>query len=646
MWSGQREFFLENEASTLTGLGSVFSLLGSRWSQGASFTDFHWKENGAISDRDVSVFIQSTDRPLLLLLYPSGMDSAESITSLQGLLTFLLPSKVRVLVIPSTLGEIEDELREYRGFVSEDGSFFLFVDDCVESAWEEHFSRYGAQGLRKELEQFLRNGGTVSLDTPKTDVRSLQVEEPFTFLASALLFPRFFALKETIIRSTALSFGLDRGDKVRPPTSGGGAGIPEDLWYRFILKTAASNLGGFWVFTRPPAMEETKFSSLTASLVKACIPLLAAFHTKIGLFSVASGAVTPVQEVPVGLGLVFSVRLTVAVGMLRFEGRVVVPLPLILAMSAKLGFRTQDPIGAFVFLNRSLFSRDRNRVLEDLILTYRLEGQNGASTVVQGVPFYSILSLCSDGDYRRLLQNFVVKKYRGDELAELLFYRQTVNSDGGLRRVIKPPQTFDIPRLVSHLPTLSRESFVAAMKEGVSSPTADSFLKRNEELFESLMGEIRSHSIVLGPRLSQLIQRCYVQFVYPRKRRRLDGMIAQDYPLASFRALPQRMYRAVVDLSDVKVLAASLLGHEKSIEEIEKWCSQGKMAALREEYGRLEGALRKGTLDPDEVCALRSTMAAKGKEVVARAKAEFNREIATVDIHVSGGKKNGYRKKG
>jgi hypothetical protein len=106
------------------------------------------------------------------------------------------------------------------------------------------------------------------------------------------------------------------------------------------------------------------------------------------------------------------------------------------------------------------------------------------------------------------------------------------------------------------------------------------------------------------------------------------------------------MYRAVVDLSDVKVLAASLLGHEKSIEEIEKWCSQGKMAALREEYGRLEGALRKGTLDPDEVCALRSTMAAKGKEVVARAKAEFNREIATVDIHVSGGKKNGYRKKG
>jgi len=38
-------------------------------------------------------------------------------------------------------------------------------------------------------------------------------------------------------------------------------------------------------------------------------------------------------------------------------------------------------------------------------------------------------------------------------------------------------------------------------------------------------------------------------------------------------------------------------------------------------------------------------MAAKGKDVVARAKAEFNREMATVDIHEGGEKKNGYRKK-
>ncbi len=652
MLSGLKDLFSGNEEPTLDGLGSIFSLLGSQWVTPVAFSDFHGmnsqgKEDGVPSNREVGAFIQSKDRPIVLFLYPPGMDTQEPFFSLRALLRVLFPGEVSAVVLRSTVGDMEDELREYRGFVSDDGSFFLFVDDPLEKAWQEHSSPQGADDLRKELEQLLVHGEPGLSNAPSTKARSIQIEEPLVSVAPALLFPRFFALKETIIRSTALSFGMEPLDLAGFPLSGGvsGNGTADELWYRLVLTTGSANLGGFWVFTRPPQMEQTGFASLTASLAQACVPFIVSFQQKLGLFPVRSGTVSRVTEVPTALGLVFALRLTVAVGMLRFEGRVLVPLPLILAISAKLGFQTKDPIGAFFFSNRALFTRQRNTLLGDLTLTYRLEGQNGSSTVVKAVPFYEILSLCSPGDYRRLLQNFIVKKYRGDELAELLFYRQTVSSDGGPRRLIRPPQTFDISRLVSYLPKLLRESFVAAMKEGVSSPTADIFLKRNEELFESLMGEIRSNSIVLGRRLSQLIQACYTQFVYPRKRKRLDGMIAQDYPLASFRALPPRLYRAVVDLSDVKVLAASVLGHESSLDEIARWCSQGKMAALREEYGRLEENLQRGSLDPDGVCALRSKMAAKGKEAVARAKAEFNREIATVDIHEGGGKKNGFREK-
>jgi hypothetical protein len=230
--------------------------------------------------------------------------------------------------------------------------------------------------------------------------------------------------------------------------------------------------------------------------------------------------------------------------------------------------------------------------------------------------------MLSESDFRRTAQNFLARRYHRDELAELFFYRKTITAEGAPKRVTVRPQAFDLGRFLGVLPETVRVAFIAAVKEGSSSATADDFILRNEGVYEAAIADLRRGGLALGYRARELLGDVYARYIYPRKRKRLDSMIEADYPFALLRSLPKRQFRAVVDGCDFLTIAAALVGRPEALEEIARWCSARKLENIRGELDRISALLDAGAADTDGLCSLRAAMAKKVDGIVERERRE------------------------
>jgi hypothetical protein len=439
----------------------------------------------------------------------------------------------------------------------------------------------------------------------------IPITEPWSACASRLIFPAAFSAGGAALRfvPTALGSGPLVGD----------AAADDCAWFRFAVKVpGGSPLGGYWRFGRPEGVDAARFAALAASVAKAALPALGAECAAFDLFPGAAAAAAPCDAPKFGSAAVFNLDGTVAVGSSRVPLRAYLPpsYPLALA-SAAAGPSGADAADAFFAASRALAPRLSGAALDALATEFAVDRRPGAPVAgpesVRFIPFHEALGFCSAGDYRVLVQNFLVRDFGGSALAELLYYRRTVEAEGGPKRVLVRPHAFDAAAFAAVLPGPVRDDFVSAVNEGVSSATAEDFIRRNEAVWEAAAHDLRRGALAPTPDIGQLVEAVYVRYAYPRKRRRLDAMIERDFPFAALASLPPRAFRAAVDRSDARTIAAAAVGGSAGLDPVARWCSRGKLRSARYELDRFAALLAEGSADPDELCSLRAAMLKKAK---------------------------------
>lgn len=443
----------------------------------------------------------------------------------------------------------------------------------------------------------------------RTERVDVPIDEPWSACASRLIFPAAFSAGASALRFVPAALGAG-------PLPAG-----DEAWFRFAVKAPglSAALGGYWRFGRPESVEAARFAALAASVAKAALPALGAEFAAFGLFPGAAAAAAPCEAPKFGAAAVFALDGTVAVGAARLPFRAVLPSSYTLSIASAAGCAAKDPAEAFFAASRALSPRLTGPALDVLATEFSLERPAASASgtkraeVVRFIPFHDALCFCSSADYRILVQNFLARAYRGGELAELFYYRRTVDAEGGPKRVLVRPYAFDAAEFAAALPASVREDFVSAVNEGVSSAAAEDFIRANEAAWEAAARELRRGALALGPETGRLVETVYVRYAYPRKRRRLDAMIEKDFPFAALGALPNRVFRAAVDRSDARSIAAAAVGGKSGLDPVSRWCSRRKLRYIRSELDLFSVGLEKGTADPDEICSLRAGLFKKAK---------------------------------
>lgn len=444
----------------------------------------------------------------------------------------------------------------------------------------------------------------------------IPITEPWSACASRLIFPAAFSAGGAALRFVPTALGSGP----LPADTAAAAAADDCAWFRFALKVpGGAALGGYWRFGRPEGVDAARFAALAASLAKAALPALGAECAALGLFPGAAAASAPCEAPRLGSAPVFTLDGTVAVGSSRVPLRAYLPpsYPLSLAAAAgasDAGAAGADAAEAFLAASRALAPCLSGAALDALATEFAVERRPGAGAEsVRFIPFHEALGFCSEGDYRILVQNFLVRDFGGSALAELLYYRRTVDAEGGPKRVLVRPHAFDAAAFAAVLPGPVRDDFVSAVNEGVSSATAEDFIRRNEAVWETAAHDLRRGVLALTPDIGQLVEAVYVRYAYPRKRRRLDAMIERDFPFAALASLPPRAFRTAVDRSDARTIAAAAVGSGAGLDPVSRWCSRGKLRSARYELDRFAALLAEGSADPDEICSLRAGMLKKAR---------------------------------
>lgn len=605
-------FFSGDKTGKLENFPDFVSLLTRSWNADFTFTGLEVAEGTPPPEGEARLLLRGSDRPAAVVVGPAGASSSlDALASLTAsALAFIEPGEglPRAVAVPAAA--VLPEQHDYRGFASEPRGWLLLFDDGVEAAFADLLESHSPRALAEAAQAAL------AAEAPPpagiADPR-ITVTDPWSACASRLLFPPAVAAGETAIRFTPRSYG--------PIRTGGEA--PYDAWFRFGVKTDSSPLGGFWAFRRPDSVPAERFPALAASVAKAAGSALsreyAAFSLP-GAASAAAGAESP----RLGAAPAFSLDGTVAVGAVLLETCIVVSPEYPLRLAALCGVSAPDAVNAMLAADRVLVARPGGDAMDGRALVFKPESARteDATSGAPFLPFYEFLGMLSDLDYRKVAQNFLPRLGRREELSELFYYRKTLTADGAPKRLVVRPQAFDLGRFASTLPEAVREGFLAGVRENVSAPTAGAFLLRNEEAYEAAMAELRRGTLDLGYRGRSLLVSAYRRYVYPRMRKRLDTMIEADTPFATLRVLPPRLFRAAVDASDSRTIAAALVGRGEAIADVAAWCSRRKLAGIREELVRFEELLGRGEADIDELCALRAALVKKAEAAQAREREE------------------------
>jgi len=408
-------------------------------------------------------------------------------------------------------------------------------------------------------------------------------------------------------------------------------------WRQFAVKAGAASFGGYWAFRPPQTVDSERFAAITASLAVSAVAAFPAEFARYGLADSVAAASKSVPAPKLGSSSIFHLEGKVAVGGNLFEAHVLAPFSYIKTLASLIGepaameMSAADPLASFRLLNDLLPSRERTPFLDALATSYRSDPVPGARALdgLLFVPFFEFLGLLSEDEFPRVVQGFFFRHCQKSELVKLLFYRKTVTSaDGAPKRVVIRPHGLDFPRLLAALPTSLAQRVSEQVKAGVSSPTTDDFLKRNEDAYTAALGEYRQGTLELGKPAAAALEYLFSRYVYSEKRKRLDAMIEKDFPMSALRAAPSFAARRAIDLSDFRVIAASLVGREQNATEIERWCSKRKMENVKEETRRLNALLDQSVADPDALCLLRSKLAKKAADAVKSQREERERELS------------------
>ena len=442
----------------------------------------------------------------------------------------------------------------------------------------------------------------------------ITVTDPCSARATRFLFPHALAAGETAIRFTPRSYGAAAPDTEEA----------FDAWFRFGIKTDASPLGGFWAFRRPDSVPAERFPALAASVAKAAGTALSSEFAAFSVPGVTASAAAGAEAPRLGAAPAFSLDGTVAVGAVLLETRILVSPEYPLRIAALCGLSAPDAVSAMLATDRFLSAATDGEPLDARALVFKPEQAQTASATagVPFLPFYELLGMLSVSDYRKVAQNFLPRLGLRDELPELFYYRRPLVAEGASKRVIVRPQAFDLGRFVSTLPEAVREGFLAGVRVNAAASSDYAFLVRNEEAYAAAMAELRRGTLDLGYRGRALLLSAYRRYVYPRMRQRLDAMIEADAPFATLRALPPRLFRAAVDASDSRTIAAAIVGRGEAIADVAAWCSRRKLAGIREELVRIEELLGRGEADIDELCALRAALVKKAEAAQEREREE------------------------
>jgi hypothetical protein len=607
--------FAGNKTGKIEDFSAFIAALAQRWNPACSFVESEAGDGGPRPESEARLLFLDSDRPTAVVLAPPGSSPAlDALTSyVRASLALLAPNQGAPHIVAASGASIVPEYRDYLLFASIPDGWILLFDDPVEEGFASLLESLGPKELAAAAAAAFSPEALAAPVSPVQAARSV-ITDPWSACAARLLFPAAVQAGETAIRFTPRSFAVGSA----------GEGTASETWYRFGVKTEFGSLGGFWAFGRPDSIPVERFPSLAASLAKAAGAALATEYSAFHLGGTVSSAAAPTEAPKLGAAAVFTLEGSVAVGTAHLDLRVVVPQAYPLKLASVCGQTEKDAISAILATDRVLALRLGEAAIDSRAQMYRYDASSGSrdAETIRFVPFYELLGLLSEADYRRLAQNFMIRRYHREEIAELFFYRKTIMVDGAPKRVLVRPQAFDLSRFITVLPEAVQEAFVAAVHEGASSATADDFILRNESLYEGAMADIRRDALELGYRARQLIGLIYTRYVYPRKRKRLDAMIEKDFPFAQLRTLPPRQFRSVVDGSDFGTIAAALVGHEEAIAEIGRWCSGRKLKNIREELERTVKALAQGAADADRLCTLRSNMAKKAEEVRERERQE------------------------
>ena len=569
-----------------------------------------------------------SDRPAAVALWPRGASAMEEppVGRVRAALALLMGNGHRPRETASGDVETGGEFRDYLPFADEAGGGLCFLLDprlegILLARLEEKGSREFAEALLAAIASLPAIASSEGDPAPFAPI--MKMEDPVSAHAGRFLFPAAFRSGETRFRFEILSFGVLEGLK-----GGDGEEAGRELWFRFGFRSPALSLGGFWVFSRGEGTPGERFPALAAATARLAASALAEGFRRAGLE--VSTAVAAVPRPVFGARGAWVLEGSLSAGYVRFGVRAVVQdgyLPAILselrrASPSAAAPETAEPVVAFLALGRLLRGRMEAVVLDELVEEYRGEGKGAADPASRIVPFHAAYGLLPDDDRRRLAQNFLVRELPAARLPELFYYRKTVTDGGSGKRVAVKPQAFDPASFAACLPRQVAETFIASVREGVSSKTAEAFVLINEQVYRDLAGELRHGSLALNPLSERLLADIHLRYVYPRARRRLDAMVDQDRPLAALRALPPRIFRAVVDRSDATGLAPAFIGREAAIEEISRWCSKRKTAYIREEARRLGLLLSRGEADCDELCLKREALADLSREIIDKEREE------------------------
>lgn len=458
-----------------------------------------------------------------------------------------------------------------------------------------------------------------SSSSPTNDPASaLPLSGAFSSRAVSFFFPLAFIAGETPIRFQPRMVSIVPGlpDEETAPE--------RVSWHQFAVKAAGLSFGAYWAFRASDSVPAERFAPIAGSVAAAAAAALPAEFVRYGLADSAAAASKGVPAPPFGNAALFLIEGKAAVGGNLIEARVVAPLSYprtLIAAAAEGGAASalagEELLAAFSRLESVLSGRERTPFLDAFATSYRSDPVPGARAPsgLLFVPIFEFLNSVSAEEYLRIVQGFLFRHCRKGDLVKLLFYRKTVQGpDGAPKRVVVRPHGLDFARLLAALPADLSGRVGDQIREGVSSPTTDDFLKRNEDAYAAALGEYRQGALDLSRPSAAALEYLHARYVYAEKRKRLDAMIETDFPMAALRVLPAAAARRAVDLSDYRLLAASLIGGERNAAEIFRWCSKRKAENVKEEARRVNALLSEGNIDPDELCAQRTRLAKKAAD--------------------------------
>jgi len=238
----------------------------------------------------------------------------------------------------------------------------------------------------------------------------------------------------------------------------------------------------------------------------------------------------------------------------------------------------------------------------------------------------SFLSLFGESDLARLVQGYFLPEYGALGFQALFFFREgreaAAAPEGGAASHAAPEpaagparqvQPFDERRLLAALPAASREEWAEARRASLPLVVRDraAALEAGAGALSGLWAAFRKGRLELGYGGRRLVIETLGDIIEAADRLRLEGLAAQDQPLALLEGLGRDRARRILDRFSARDLAVATWGPARKRPLLEASLSSGKRAELAAEASILARRLGSGEEAAGAVASAREALAAR-----------------------------------